>query len=52
MLDQGVAVIKWRWLITVHRGYITVRIPILQVAAGVLGLGIALVCAGVRELTW
>lgn len=40
----------WRWLITVSRGYINFRIPILQVAAAALGLGLVLVCVGIREL--
>lgn len=43
---------RWRWTITVSRGYINFRIPVLQVAAGALGLGITILCLGVRELTW
>lgn len=43
---------KWHWTIKIHRGYLTLRIPILQVAAGVVGLGIVIMCTGIHELTW
>lgn len=30
-----------RWLVTVHRGYVTVRIPVLHLALAVTGLGLS-----------